>query len=189
MISFVSKLTLSEFLSVCGDKLNDVSTYSQLMQRAANNGYKIQSIIYNGYLSSSALQSIQDDAIQARTQLRLNAETDEQKNKVIGVRLTAQEQRLQLEQQLAKLKCEFEQRMLETQASFELERKQLEHEHELKVREAETSALRDVLSKEHETREEYLKRLAAMNVDVNAVQLRMCKAESGANVSKQYQLL
>ncbi len=63
-----------------------IETYEQLQQRAERTGYQIDSIIYNGFTSSDALQVIQDSAIQARTKLRLDTELAEQKNSLIDLR-------------------------------------------------------------------------------------------------------
>lgn len=63
-----------------------IETYEQLQQRAERTGYQIDSIIYNGFTSSDALQAIQDSAIQARTKLRLDTELAEQKNRLIDLR-------------------------------------------------------------------------------------------------------
>lgn len=76
----------SEFVKEGAYKLNHIDTFKQLQIRASQTGYKIDSIIYNGYMSSDALQSIQDNAIHARTKLRLDTELAEQANRLINLR-------------------------------------------------------------------------------------------------------
>ena len=60
------------------ERLNDMATYAQLAQRGERIGYRISKVVYRGYHASETLQAMHDRAIEARTKLRLEAETEEQ---------------------------------------------------------------------------------------------------------------
>lgn len=60
------------------DALNQLETYPQLLQRAEKIGYRISKVVYRGYYASDKLQAMHDNAIECRTRLRLEAETERQ---------------------------------------------------------------------------------------------------------------
>jgi hypothetical protein len=60
------------------ERLNVLETYPQLLKRADTIGYRITKVVYRGYQASPTLQTMHDDAIEARTKLRLEAETEQQ---------------------------------------------------------------------------------------------------------------
>ena len=94
------------------ERLNDLATYPNLTRRAQRIGYQINKVVYRGYIASDALQTMHDGAIEARTQLKLEAETEAQA------------------QELADLRQEREFARAEQQR--DLERKQAEHQRQLK---------------------------------------------------------
>jgi DNA anti-recombination protein RmuC len=155
--------------------LNNVKTYEQLLQRSSMNGYKIDSILYNGYVATSTLQSIQDKAIHSRTQLRLNNEIDEQNEKLTNLKLKRLDSRFLLESQLNQLKCEFEQKMTDVRAEFDSKMSQLKHESDILIKEYKHKAEIEVKQKEQECQQEYLEDLKRLNVDVNEYSLELNK--------------
>ncbi len=58
--------------------MNQLETYPQLLQRAEKIGYRISKVVYRGYYASDKLQAMHDNAIECRTRLRLEAETERQ---------------------------------------------------------------------------------------------------------------
>jgi hypothetical protein len=77
VIDFVAEHTFEKFKERT-ERLNDLATYPQLTQRAHRIGYEINKVVYRGYLASDALQAMHDNAIEARTQLKLEDETQRQ---------------------------------------------------------------------------------------------------------------
>ncbi len=167
--------------------LNKLETYEQLAQRASRIGYKIESIIYNGYVSSDALQQIQDNAINARTQLRMDAEIDEQKNNLINLRLKSQNDCLSLEAELNKLKIEFEQKMLDLNTEFKLSIQEKKHLNLLKQKEIDQKKLFEFNSKIKEINEAHLVNLNDLGVDVNKYQIESNKSKN--KLDKIYELI
>jgi len=60
------------------ERLSALETYPQLTKRADTIGYRITKVVYRGYQASQTLQTMHDDAIEARTKLRLESETEQQ---------------------------------------------------------------------------------------------------------------
>lgn len=158
-------------------RLNSLETYKELTNRASRNGYKIESIIYNGYTSSKELQSIQDNAIEQRTKLRLNAEIDEQKNKLIDLRLKKENERLDLEANLKRLKFEFEQTLVESRSKFELLLRKLKNESNLKMKQLDQDLINELRVKNQQAEQDYLNKLSALGVDVNTYELELVKSK------------
>ena len=177
----------AEFLNSGAQKLNKISTYEQLVQRADRNGYKIESVIYNGYTSTQALQEIQDNAIQSRTQLRLNAEIDEQKNRLIDLKLKSDNERLNLETQLNRLRCEFEQKIADLNGRFSLEMKKKSHETQLRMKEINLESLVKFEAEKQAVKESYLKNLKKLEVDVNKYEIELAKSEN--KIDRLYELI
>src|SRR3954451_5376263 len=77
VMDFTAALTFERFKERT-EGLNDLATYKQLCARAERIGYRISKIAYRGYHASGKLQAMHDGAIEARTRLRLEAETEAQ---------------------------------------------------------------------------------------------------------------
>lgn len=187
---FKNKYTLyrfAEFLSQASKNLNNPQFYEQLNQRASRNGFRIESIIYNGYTGSPKLQDMQDNAIQSRTQMRLNAEIEKQKNELINLRLASKNKRFALEAELSKLKFDFDQKCLDTKLKNSLEIKQLKHDLELKIKELENTTYHELEEKHLKLDEIYLENLKDLNVDINSYQLDLNKSKN--KVDKIYELI
>ena len=86
VIDYVGRRTFEEFKQQT-EKLNDLSAYANLTARAGRIGYKINKVVYRGYLAGEKLQAMHDDAIQARTRLKLEAETERQAQELADLRL------------------------------------------------------------------------------------------------------
>ena len=168
-------------------KLNQIETYEQLLQRAKRNGYLIESIIYNGYTSTTALQEIQDAAIHARTELRLNSEIDEQKNRLIDLKLESENQRLNLETELNRLRCEFDEKMSDLKGKFALDLKKASHNADLKIKEIELRSMIEMNAEKNAIKEDYLKSLKKLDIDINRYEIELSKSEH--QVSRLYELI
>lgn len=177
VVSTVGKLSFEEFLKHGVSKLNNITTYTELANRASRNGYKIESVIYNGYTSSLGLQTIQDNAIQKRTQLRLNAEIDETKNKLIDLRLKSENERLNLESDLSRIKFEFEQSLIDSKAKFDLLRVKMSCETNLKIKQIEQDLVCDYKKKVQLVEQDYLVKLKGLGVDVNSYEIELVKSK------------
>lgn len=187
VVSFVGQLTFVQFVHEGASKLNQIETYEQLATRASRTGYKIDSIIYNGYMSSEALQQIQDNAIHARTKLRLDAELAEQNNRLIDLRLSNQNKCMHLESELNKLQVEFDQKLLDSKAKFDLSTSKSSHNLELQLKDIEHGKQVEVDTKKRAIDETFLNDLSEIGVDVSKYEIEVAKSKN--KIDKIYELI
>ena len=90
------------------EKLNELTTYENLVHRAARVGYAINKVVYRGYTAGDKLQAMHDDAIETRTGLKLEAETEEQAQELADLKLIRETQRDEKTRQLAQTRAEHE---------------------------------------------------------------------------------
>lgn len=72
------------------EKLNDLTTYSTLVARSAQSGYRIHNVVYRGYGAADSLQQMHNQAIEARTKLQLERATEEQAQGLENFKLESQ---------------------------------------------------------------------------------------------------
>lgn len=89
VVEFVGKLDFENFKSQT-DKLNEVATYRQLLGRASQSGYRITNVVYRGYGSADSLQQMHNQAIEARTKLQLERDTEHQAQQLEDFKLQSQ---------------------------------------------------------------------------------------------------
>lgn len=160
VIAFCSKLNYEAFLTLTG-KLNELETFSQLVQRANSIGYNISKVVFRGFQAGEKLQAMHDSAIQERTRLRLKEETQEQAQRAEDLQLEGEQRRAakqaELETEQQRLKAELslaaqqaaiaEQRLAD---EARLEQEQAAHEAELQRNRAAAAALLEQKAQELE---------------------------------------
>jgi hypothetical protein len=165
VIAFVGADPFEEFKKQT-DRLNDLAAYANLVRRAERIGYKINKVVYRGYAASDKLQAMHDNAIEMRTGLKLEAETEDQAQALADLKLRRQAERAAQERELQRL-----------QAEHQVGLERLAHEETLRSRAADgeqaVRARRDMNGVEIEharaadaQRLEFLKMLQAMQVDL-----------------------
>ena len=77
VIDFVGATSFEAFKART-EALNELEAYPNLTERAARIGYRINNVVYRGYTAGPTLQVMHDNAIETRTQLKLEAETEQQ---------------------------------------------------------------------------------------------------------------
>jgi hypothetical protein len=167
VVEFLGRRTFEQFKHETG-KLNELETYRQLTARAAQNGYRINKVVYRGYGAPDRLQAMHDQAIEARTKLQLERATEEQAQTLEDFKLNAQMNRA------ARRRTE---QGVEVETEIELARKR--QEAEMRQKEAERTAAREQRRRdaeaEHEIRRQaeerarqHLAALKDMSVDLTA---------------------
>merc|ERR1719310_2071180 len=108
-IAFCSGVSYETFLNETS-KLNQLSSFTQLVARADQIGYRITKVVFRGFQAGDKLQQMHDNAIQERTRLRLKEETEEQAQRAEDIRLHAEQRRAakqaDLETEQQKLRAE-----------------------------------------------------------------------------------
>jgi hypothetical protein len=168
----------SQFLADSSTKLNNLDSYDQLKHRASRNGYKIISINYTGYTSSDTLQAMQDDAIQSRTQMRLNAETEKQKNELSVLKLEGKNRRLALESELGSREGQLTEKLSNVRAKFKIDSDEAKNETDLKLVEFETRMNEKVEAERLRIDHEYLEKLKELGVDVERYQTELNRSKN-----------
>lgn len=70
VIAFASQLSYLEFIEKAS-KLNELNNYPQLTGCAKRMGYEVSKVVFRGYFASEKLQKMHDNAIEKRTQLKI----------------------------------------------------------------------------------------------------------------------
>merc|ERR1719430_2036963 len=109
-IQYCSGLSYEEFVQNTS-QMNELSTFKQLTNRSLNIGYKISKVVFRGFHSSDALQSMHDKAIHERTRLRLEADTEDHRQKTLDIQLLKEEERSIKERELEREKEEHKRSM------------------------------------------------------------------------------
>jgi hypothetical protein len=144
VVDFCGQRTFDEFKKDTG-RLNELETYRQLTVRAAQNGYRINKVVYRGYGAPDRLQAMHDQAIEARTRLQLERATEEQAQGLEDYKLRAQMNRatsrrteqaveVQTEIELAQKRQEAELRTKESERNANREQRRRDAEAEIEVR-------------------------------------------------------
>lgn len=101
------------------DKLNDLGTYKHLTGRAEQCGYRIGKVVYRGYGAPEALQQMHEQALESRTRLELEKDTEKQAQEL---------EDLKLERRLARAAKERQERAENQSQDLELQAKRAEVE-------------------------------------------------------------
>jgi hypothetical protein len=129
------------------DALNQLETYGQLTQRAEKIGYRITKVVFRGYYASDKLQAMHDNAIECRTRLILEADTEKQAQELADLKLKRELERAATRQQMEEAETQHQNRI-----------KQLEHDAELGQRETDQKQLLEAKWREEEIAAEVKRR-------------------------------
>jgi len=129
------------------DALNQLETYGQLTQRAEKIGYRITKVVFRGYYASDKLQAMHDNAIECRTRLILEADTEKQAQELADLKLKRELERAATRQQMEEAETQHQNRI-----------KQLEHDADLAQRETDQKQLLEAKWREEEIAAEVKRR-------------------------------
>ncbi len=135
VIDFASGVTFEQFKEQT-EKLNNLDTYKQLIQRSQRIGYRIAKVVYRGYHANPKLQSMHDNAIESRTRLRLEAETERQAQELADLKLKREQDRSRMRQEMEQSDVEHQNRIKRTAHDEQLRHQQADRESELSGRRA-----------------------------------------------------
>jgi len=156
VVAFCASLSYEMFLEKT-DALNNIDAYPQLVARAHSIGFEITKVVYRGYTASQRLQGMHDDALQARTQLRLEAETEEQAQRLSDLKLAKEHDRQKKKQEMQREEVEHNNAVLRMQHEEKLLEEKQTHDAKLAQEAAENAK-----------RIEYFNQLKELGVDINA---------------------
>ncbi|CAF3115892.1 unnamed protein product [Rotaria socialis] len=142
IIAFASVRKYETFLENA-NQLNQLEAYPQLVTRSETVGYKINKVVFRGYQASEKLQLMNDNAIEKRTKLRLEEESERQLQILEDLKLekrferSQKERKMELDQMLHKLDMTKQQHASQLQNreadnQMHLQHQQLLHDDEIK---------------------------------------------------------
>lgn len=108
------------------DQLNELATYKQLARRSEQCGYRINNVVYRGYGAADSLQQMHDQAIEARTRLQLERDTEKQAQELENYKLESQLSRAGKRRSEQTLEVEHELEMAKKRQDAEIERRESE---------------------------------------------------------------
>merc|ERR1711988_808145 len=104
-ISFCSSRTFEQFKETA-EQLNMLSMYQSLTSTVASRGLSVSKVVFRGFMAPQRLQKMHDDAIERRTKLVLERESEVQEQKLADERLAKEEEREKTKRAMETAKAE-----------------------------------------------------------------------------------
>ncbi|KAL8600288.1 hypothetical protein ACOMHN_060906 [Nucella lapillus] len=165
IISFTSKLSYGQFVAATS-QLSAMESYPQLVQRMQRVGGRVERVVYRGYHAPPQMQAMQNMAIEARTKLRLDTEMEATRQKLIELRLTAEQARAGLKQRMVEGGQQHQHDLDRLKQDQELGHSQLQHRQTLELRALDSTATLERERAEDDEKRAYLHALTGLQVDL-----------------------
>ena len=136
------------------------------MQRASRIGYRINKVVYRGYHATAKLQAMHDGAIEARTKLRLEAETEAQCQELADLKLKREAERAEQRRQLEESDRHHQNRLKRLAHDQQLSQRQAAQEQELNRLRLRNDLKLSHLRQTNRERLAFLQAMQAMQVDL-----------------------
>jgi hypothetical protein len=132
------------------EALNRLETFPQLTQRAGKIGYRISKLVYRGYYASDKLQMMHDAAIECRTKLHLEAETERQAQEMADLKLAREQERSAKRQKMEEDETTHQNRLKQLQVEADVLRREVEQKQALEARQREQALELDTRRQDNE---------------------------------------
>jgi hypothetical protein len=150
------------------DQLNELPAYRQLTSRASQCGYRINKVVYRGYGAPDRLQQMQDQAIEARTKLQLERETERQGRELSDAKLESRLARAAKIRAERSRSVEHEVELERTRLTAELEERKARQEFERDEARRTAEQRSGIAAREDERRRAHFASLRDLGVDLTA---------------------
>ncbi len=165
IIDFAADRSFEEFKEATGS-LNELTQYENLVGRSERIGYRINKVVYRGYVASDKLQMMHDDAIERRTALKLEAETERQAQELADLKLEREAHRDAQRQAMVRKQTEHEELLVQVKHDGELERRASEHRQHVEHQREDQAVAVERIRNENETRLAFLRQMQGLQVDL-----------------------
>lgn len=165
VIDFAATLTFEGFKEKT-EKLNELETYPQLVQRGERIGYKINKVVYRGYHANDALQTMHDHAIETRTRLRLEAETENQAQELADMKLDRELGRAMQRQQMEEDELRHRNHLLAMEHEERMRQKEAEQQNETNARRMINEIEQEHLKAQNDEQTAFLHAMQEMKIDL-----------------------
>ncbi len=150
------------------EQLNNLENYPQLMGRAKQVGYTIHKIVYRGYSTAPALEAMHEKAIETRTRLKLERETENQAQELADFKQEREAARAGEERRLARERDAYEREKLDEQHKQQLQMTQQRREAERSQQHADAAQALETLENQQAAWLKTLTQLKELGVDLSA---------------------
>lgn len=146
--------------------LNELDQYANLSGRSSRIGYRVSKVVYRGYVASDKLQMMHDDAIEARTSLKLEAETERQAQELADFKMEREAERDRQRRAMVSEQHEHDRELERLQHSANLAYQDDEHQQHV-AHERQLQALQvEQQRAENAERLEFLGQMQSLQVDL-----------------------
>ncbi|GFN94548.1 type ii secretion system (t2ss), protein e, n-terminal domain [Plakobranchus ocellatus] len=168
VVAFAAKKSYEEFIETASD-LNHLSNYPQLCERCKAIGYRVSKVVFRGYFAHDKLQQMHDMMIKRRTELKLKYEQEVQEQSMTDMKLKAEVDRMEQEQEMELEKLLHEQKMEKASLEHHLALEKKSHERKISKMQQEDQARLNAQAASDHREADYLSSLHAMQVDVTSL--------------------
>jgi hypothetical protein len=165
VISFASGRSFEQIKEET-NALNDLEQYKNLTGRAERIGYRVNKVVYRGYVASDKLQAMHDSAIEARTRLKLESETERQAQELADLKLMRESERDTQRRQMQRAQTEHELQLKQLQHSAELGRQDAAQQQEVAYQRNLKKVELEHLAAEDSERLRFLREMQGLQVDL-----------------------
>jgi len=165
VVDFVATLPFEAFKEKT-DALNQLATYPQLVRRADAIGYRITKVVYRGYEAGDTLQEMHNRAIEARTRLRLESETERQAQDLADLKQAREATREQERRDLERQRAEHQNALQSLELQARLQRELAQQEQQLALTTRTHAVDLDHQKAMHQEQIEFLRGAADLKVDL-----------------------
>jgi hypothetical protein len=165
VIDFAAAANFEQFKQQT-QRLSQRETYPQLGQRAGRIGYRMNKVVYRGYQATDKLQAMHDSAIEARTRLKLEAETEDQAQQLADLKLAREQERARQRQDMQRADAEHQAAVGRIAHDEQLRQRQVEREQRLEDRRRRVELARQRRQAVYEQRVAFLQNVRALEVDM-----------------------
>lgn len=165
IIDFAATLPFEGFKEQTA-RLNEMETYRQLAQRGERIGYRIHKVVYRGYHANDNLQQMHDHAIEARTELKLQAETERTAQELADMKLRAEAERAARRHEMETADAEHKTELQRRAHAEEMRQKAEEMDADLAATEKRNALELDRVRKDNAEQAAFLGQMQEMQVDL-----------------------
>ncbi len=164
-IDFAANRSFNEFKRDT-EQLSTLAAYPNLVGRAERIGYRINKVVYRGYEANPRLQAMHDDAIESRTGLQLQAETERQAQELADLKLLREAERAKQQREIEREQAEHDQQMKRMSHREAMQRKAEHHQQAVAFEKELNEVELDQERAKNENRASHLKSMREMQVDL-----------------------
>jgi len=165
LVEFAASRTFQE-LKRDTERLSELPSYENLTARAASIGYRVSKVVYRGYEAGTRLQQMHDEAIESRTALQLDRETQDQAQELEDLRLDREASRARTRRELEQQQAEYERSIARAAHDEEMRRRRDEVDQQAEAKRAEHEVELELLRSKALERVAFLESLAGLGVDM-----------------------